>query len=249
MLPGVPDHHALAGRGRARPAGPLRRQPVQRREHRLQPAGRLAAGAKTFAAQHRISPNWDFSAALAHRPDLAQDFGFSFVATAAGFDHLLQVSVVDAEGRIYRQVYGEDYSADYLTEPLRQLITGTPVADAASLSAIIERVRILCSVYDPRTGKYRVSYAVVLEVAGGATFLLWIIWFFLSEWLTQTLGEALGRLSAPPSHRRGFDGYSAPHSTVAPSGRARFPVLLVIALTGLYLYAVLDTSVDGVSAP
>ena len=142
---------------------------------------------KSFAAQYGInSPNWEFlSPPAAIVPHLARDFGFEFVATAAGFDHLLQVSVVDAEGRIYRQVYGEDYSADYLTEPLRQLVTGTPVANATSLSAILEQVRILCSVYDPRTGKYRVSYAIVLEIAGGVTFLLWIIWFFLGEWWTR----------------------------------------------------------------
>jgi len=142
---------------------------------------------KSFAAQYGInSPNWEFlSPPAGIVPDLARDFGFSFVATAAGFDHLLQVSVLDAEGRIYRQVYGEDYSADYLTEPLRQLITGNPIADATSLSAILDQVRILCSVYDPRTGKYRVSYAIVFEVAGGVTFLLWIIWFFLNEWFTR----------------------------------------------------------------
>ena len=139
---------------------------------------------KSFAAQYGINaPNWKFlSPSAAIVPDLARDFGFEFVATAAGFDHVLQVSVVDAEGRIYRQIYGEDYSADYLTEPLRQLIAGTPVADATSLAAILEQVRILCSVYDPRTGKYRVSYAIVLEIAGGATFLVWIIWFFVGEW-------------------------------------------------------------------
>jgi protein SCO1/2 len=142
---------------------------------------------KSFAAQYGInSPNWEFlSPPAAIVPDLARDFGFGFVATAAGFDHLLQVSVVDAEGRIYRQIYGEDYSADYLTEPLKQLITGAPVADATNLSAILEQVRILCSVYDPRTGKYRVSYGLVLEIAGGATFLLWIVWFFLNEWLAR----------------------------------------------------------------
>lgn len=139
---------------------------------------------KSFALQYGInSPNWEFlSPPAAVVPDLARDFGFVFATTASGFDHLLQVSVVDAEGRIYRQIYGEDYSADYLVEPLKQLISGTPVADAASLSAILEQVRILCSVYDPRTGKYRVSYAIVLEIAGGATFLVWIIWFFLNEW-------------------------------------------------------------------
>jgi protein SCO1/2 len=142
---------------------------------------------KSFAAQYGINaPNWEFlSPPAAIVPALARDFGFEFAATPAGFDHLLQVSVLDAEGRIYRQIYGEDYSADYLTEPLRQLITRKPVADLTSLSTILEQVRILCSVYDPRTGKYRVSYAIVLEIAGGATFLLWIIWFFVNEWLTR----------------------------------------------------------------
>ena len=142
---------------------------------------------KSFAAQYGInSPNWEFlSPPAAIVQDLARDFGFEFAATAGGFDHLLQVSVVDAEGRIYRQIYGEDYSADYLVEPLRQLVAGTPVADATSVSAILEQVRILCSVYDPRTGKYRVSYAIGLEVAGGATFLLCIIWFFLTEWAAR----------------------------------------------------------------
>ena len=142
---------------------------------------------KSFAAQYGINAsNWEFlSPPASIVPDLTRDFGFSFVATAAGFDHLLQVSVVDAEGRIYRQIYGEAYSADYLTEPLKQLITGTPVVDDTSLSAIVERVRILCSVYDPRTGKYRVSYGLVFEIAGGVTFLVWIMWFFFGEWLTR----------------------------------------------------------------
>lgn len=142
---------------------------------------------KSFAAQYGInSPGWEFlSPSAAIVPDLVRDFGFDFVATAAGFDHLLQVSVVDAEGRIYRQIYGEDYSADYLVEPLKQLITGTPVAGTASFSAVLDQVRILCSIYDPRTGTYRVRYGLVLEIAGGATFLLWAIWFFLSEWLTR----------------------------------------------------------------
>ena len=142
---------------------------------------------KSFAAQYGInSRSWEFLSPPAFIvPELTRDFGFSFIATAAGFDHMLQISVVDAEGRIYRQIYGEAYSADYLVEPLRQLITGAPVADDTSLSAIVERVRILCSVYDPQTGKYRVSYAIVFEIAGGVTFLLWIIWFFLSEWLAR----------------------------------------------------------------
>lgn len=150
---------------------------------------------KSFAAQYGISqPAWEFlSPPAATVADLARDFGFSYVATPAGFDHILQVSVVDANGRIYRQIYGDSVSADSLTESLRQLITGAPVADDTSLAAIVERVRILCSVYDPLTGKYRVRYGLVFEIAGGVTFLLWILWFFLSEWLARRGSRRQGR--------------------------------------------------------
>jgi len=142
---------------------------------------------KSFAAQYGVnSRNWHFlSPPGAMVPDLARDFGFSFAATAGGYDHLLQISVIDATGRIYRQVYGADYTPDQLIEPLKQLIAGAPVAEATDLSSIIERVRLLCSVYDPATGTYRVSYGLVLEVAGFATFLAWIIWFFVREWLAR----------------------------------------------------------------
>jgi protein SCO1 len=151
-----------------------------------QPADSPAA-LKSFAAEQGVHlPDWEFlSPPAAMVPDLARDFGFSFVATPAGFDHILQVTVLDARGRIYRQIYGDAYDADSLTMPLRQLITGAPVADDTSLAGIFERVRILCSVYDPRTGKYRVSYGLVFEIAGGVTFLLWISWFFLAEWRAQ----------------------------------------------------------------
>jgi len=61
---------------------------------------------KAFARQHRIDqPNWEFLSPHASIVDsLAREFGFSFAATPAGFDHVLQVTILDAEGRIYRQI-------------------------------------------------------------------------------------------------------------------------------------------------
>jgi protein SCO1/2 len=84
---------------------------------------------------------------------LTAQFGFSFVATAAGFDHLNQVTMVDAEGKIVRQVYGEKFTAEDLAEPLKLLITGSAIPpETGTLQEIMERIRIICSVYDPRTG-------------------------------------------------------------------------------------------------
>ena len=148
---------------------------------------------KSFAAQHGISyPNWEFLSPHASIVDgLARDFGFSYAATPAGFDHILQVSVIDAQGRIYRQIYGEGFAGDILGEPLKQLITDTPMPNNVSLAAIIERVRILCTVYDPVTGEYRVNNGLALEVAGGLTFLVSIAWFFLLEWRTRRKSRRL----------------------------------------------------------
>ena len=87
---------------------------------------------KAFAAQHRISqPNWEFlSPPPAVVGPLTRDFGFVYQATPAGFDHVLQVSLVDAEGRIVRQVYGDRPAADALGEPMKQLLVGAPLPQA-----------------------------------------------------------------------------------------------------------------------
>ena len=37
----------------------------------------------------------------------------------------------------------------------------------------IDRIRIICTVYDPTTGKYRYDYGLIPEIAGGATFARW----------------------------------------------------------------------------
>ena len=43
-------------------------------------------------------------------------------------------------------------------------------------------MRVLCSVYDPVTGTYRVSYALAIEVAGGVTFVVAMLWLLAAEW-------------------------------------------------------------------
>ncbi|MDQ1303371.1 MAG: hypothetical protein QG595_1354 [Pseudomonadota bacterium] len=140
---------------------------------------------KAFASQHGIHlPNWEFlSPAAAIVNQLTQDFGFSYVATTAGFDHMNQVTLVDAEGKIVRQIYGETFTAEDLAEPLKAMVTGAPIPPQTStLAEIADRIRILCSVYDPLTGKYRTNYAIYFEIAGFISFIffmIWIAWSFM----------------------------------------------------------------------
>lgn len=142
---------------------------------------------KAFAAQRRIADaNWEFlSPRREDVPLLARDFGFSYVATPAGFDHTLQVTIVDARGVIRRQVYGDQFTAAALGEPIKQLLAGGLALLRLPLSDIIDRVRILCSVYDPALGKYRTDYTFALEIAGGLTFIVAMLWFAAAEWRSR----------------------------------------------------------------
>jgi protein SCO1 len=139
---------------------------------------------KAFARQHRIdAPNWEFlSPPAAVVAALTRDFGFSYLATPAGFDHVLQATLLDAEGRIYRQLYGDQLNAASIGEPLAQLLRNAPAPQQFRLEELIDRVRVLCTEFDPATGKVRYKYGLLLEIAGGVTFALTMLWFFIAEW-------------------------------------------------------------------
>lgn len=147
---------------------------------------------KSFALQQAIRlPNWDFlSPAEALVPELTREFGFSYVQTLAGFDHMNQITIVDAQGTIVRQVYGETFTADMLAEPLKAMIGGDALKpQALTVEELIDRVRILCSVYDPTTGKYRISYGIFMEAAGALTFVIWLALFYWRERRGRREGE------------------------------------------------------------
>ena len=136
---------------------------------------------RTFARSQGIDdPRW---ALLTPEPgvprQLARDFGFAFEPSGGGFEHLTQVTVLDAQGRIHAQVYGESFSLPMLVQPLRELALGEPAAP--SLGDLVERVRIVCTVYDPVTGAYRLDYALFAEMAAGLLVLGALAAFLLHE--------------------------------------------------------------------
>jgi protein SCO1/2 len=138
----------------------------------------LRAFARQQAADLR---GWDFLSPEAASLDaLTRDFGFTYKPSPRGFDHVLQITVVDAEGRFYRQIYGDDFAVPQVVGPLRELITGAR-RENESLSGFFDRVRILCTVYDPASGKYRIKYSIFFELAGGLLGLIAMAWYFLRE--------------------------------------------------------------------
>jgi len=134
-----------------------------------------------FARQNGIrDPLWGFLAADAATMEaITRAFGFTWYATPKGFDHISQVTVVDAGGVVYRQVYGEAFEPRMLVEPLKQLLSGQ--AGDAGLAGVWDKVKLFCTVYDPGTGGYRVNYSLFVEIFAGATVLAGIALFLLRE--------------------------------------------------------------------
>jgi protein SCO1/2 len=125
-------------------------------------------------------PGWTFLAAdEATLSALATDVGFSWSASAAGFDHVTQATLIDARGRVSRQVYGATFELPMFVGPLKELVNGTPFPPA-DLRGLVDRIRILCTVYDPRTGRYRLDYGLFIEVFAGLSILVGTAWYLIA---------------------------------------------------------------------
>lgn len=135
-----------------------------------------------FASTQGIkSPNWQVASAdPATIEALLGELGFSYRAVAGGFDHLTQTTIIDREGRIYRHVYGEDFPLQMFMEPLKDVIYGT--ATAFSFSGIMDRIKYVCTAYDPGAGRYRIDYGLVFGSVIAAFSLLFMGGLILREW-------------------------------------------------------------------
>jgi protein SCO1/2 len=90
---------------------------------------------------------------------------------------------------VFRQVYGESFELPMLVAPLKELVTGDP-SPVENLAGFIERVRILCTVYDPRAGKYRLNYGLFIEIFAGLSMLGGTVWYLTAEWRRQRPNRA-----------------------------------------------------------
>ncbi|MEO5379055.1 MAG: SCO family protein [Magnetococcus sp. DMHC-6] len=141
-----------------------------------------------FARQQRVDkqPNWLFlSGSDATMIRLVRNLGFRYSSSPKGFDHLVQATVVDANGVIYRQVYGESFPIPLLMEPLRELILGTPPAEETPISELLRRVRFFCTTYDPSQDAYRVDYSLFVGMFIGGSIIFGTFILLLREFRRQ----------------------------------------------------------------
>jgi protein SCO1/2 len=103
---------------------------------------------------------------------LSEDVGFEFYSSPSGFDHITQTTVIDAEGRVYRQVYGEVFETPLLVEPLKELVFGRQKPNQTLLAGLLDRVNLFCTSYDPVRDAYYFDYSLFIGMAIGASIIL-----------------------------------------------------------------------------
>lgn len=146
---------------------------------------------RAFARQQNVSVDgWEF---LSGDPSsiarLSQDLGFRYAASAKGFDHLVQASVLDANGTVYRQVYGVNFETPMLVEPLKELVYAVPPS-ASLLAQLGNRVKLFCTVYDAATDRYRFDYSLFVGIFIGAVSLGALGFVLVREWVRPGSGAA-----------------------------------------------------------
>ena len=138
---------------------------------------------RIYAAEQGIDvPGWYFLAGdAATVTSLSQNLGFQFFASAKGYDHLSQTTVVDAGGKIYRQVYGQELDPPFLVEPLKELIFDSP-REAGFVEHWVDTFKLFCTVYDPSSGRYSFDYSIFMTILTGILCLGAVAVFIVKEW-------------------------------------------------------------------
>lgn len=138
-----------------------------------------------FAEQRKVDfaeEHWDFlSGDQAAIEGIARDLGFRYVAAPNGFDHLAQTTLIDAGGKVYRQIYGADFQPPALVEPLKELVFGID-PQAGDMRNWLNGIKLFCTIYDPAANRYYFDYSIFIMIAIGVACLSWMAYFVIRSW-------------------------------------------------------------------
>jgi len=136
-----------------------------------------------FARQQGVGDDgWLFLSADAETAaTLTAELGFVFFRSPKGFDHITQTTLVDGEGRVVRQIYGSNFEPPALVGPLMDLALGRPLA-GDTIGGLIDRLRLFCTIYDPKLDRYRLDYSIFVAFAVGTLSLGAVAVFLVHLW-------------------------------------------------------------------
>ena len=127
-----------------------------------------------FANKQGISDkNWNLLSMAKEDVDaLSKDIGFIYFPSSNGFDHLIQATVIDADGKVYRQVYGQVFDTPLLVDPLIELVLGRPKPAESFLFNLSSKIKLFCTTYDPVRDGYYFDYSLFIGMLIGGSIII-----------------------------------------------------------------------------
>jgi len=132
------------------------------------------AAMRYFASKQGIEDkDWQLlSVTSSEVEQLVGDIGFQYFPSSNGFDHLIQASVIDAEGRVYRQVYGQVFDTPLLVDPLIELVLGRNPPEQPMLTNLVNKIKLFCTTYDPVRDGYYFDFSLFIGMLIGGSIIL-----------------------------------------------------------------------------
>jgi protein SCO1/2 len=112
---------------------------------------------------------------------LTKDIGFLYFPSSNGYDHLIQATVIDANGKVYRQVYGQVFETPLLVDPLIELVLGRPPPEQSFMSNLSDRIKLFCTTYDPVRDGYYFDYSLFLGILIGGSIIIYTAFVMTRE--------------------------------------------------------------------
>jgi protein SCO1/2 len=130
---------------------------------------------RNFAKKQGVNgKGWNLLSITPEEVDaLSKDIGFAYYPSSNGFDHVIQATILDSSGKVYRQVYGQLFETPLLVDPLMELVLGWPQPAQSFLSSMTRRIKLFCTTYDPVRDGYYFDYSLFLGMLIGASIILY----------------------------------------------------------------------------
>lgn len=141
---------------------------------------------RDYARKQKVNlPNWEYASAdVETMKNFTRNLGFSYEYSVAGFNHISMLTLIDQNGKIYRQVYGDNFELPALGEPLKKLV-GNVQTQYPGWEGLRNRIRLFCTVYDPKTRSYTTDYSFFVGVSISIVML-----YYFAAWLIRAWRDA-----------------------------------------------------------
>lgn len=96
---------------------------------------------------------------------LARDVGLSYTKEGNRFRHLNFFTIVDKDGKVYKQVYGIDFKPKTVLRYVDMSLNQRDIL--VHLVNVFDTLKAFCYTYDAKTGRYILNYAILIPVVMG----------------------------------------------------------------------------------